>query len=203
MGVEYRHFVVPADRTWVPSADEVRAIARDLVQGGWVPAEEHDALVAALAGTTGDVCHVVEIDHEESPDVRYPFGGRPEDPEAYWTVQIHRSGGDFIAPFSETLTHESEYGCACGVELQYDDEDDPFGALRVRTRCADCGSRVDPGAYRAIWDDDGDEKDIPAPLYRFAIAIDCGKCLPDFPAALSPELMRLLGKGAAEFGEIY
>jgi hypothetical protein len=137
----------------------------------------------------------------EETGLRYPLEPIPDEP--YYDFEI-RLCQDFVYHLSELIDPFSEPPlCACGVALEFDApiQPDVFYSSRLWFHCPTCGLEFRPEALSARvrngWT--GAESGlIPGgACYRFAIVIDCGKCLPDREQGnivFDRELVRLCGR---------
>lgn len=77
-----------------------------------------------------------------------------------------------------------EVRCNCGQVLEYapEPDHDVFYAFRIHSTCPRCGRPFDPGdlsaAVRDGWTGEVIGEVPGGATYRFAIVVDCGKCLP-------------------------
>ena len=103
---------------------------------------------------------------------------------AYYELELHFAE-DFVNVQNEMIFMESAR-CSCGENLQYDLSFDDlasganiFYAGRVHRACPNCGELFRPQDQAALYTDGitGAESELQGgAMYRFAIAIDCGKC---------------------------
>jgi hypothetical protein len=123
--------------------------------------------VSDLAGTT----------------LRYPLRPCPDDP--YHELQIHLCP-DYVYHCSELIDPlTTEVRCPCGESLEFGPPagvPDVFYSGRIHFICPSCGKEFQPeqltARVRNAWT--GEELGLiaGAAIYRFAIIVDCGKCLP-------------------------
>src|SRR5262245_46119659 len=106
---------------------------------------------------------------------------------------MHRT----IAPFDKPRTCED-----CGRGLEFESPADEFGATcgifyssRLHVRCPECGTPFDVTHLPAVFKNGRTgEKNVVlgGACYRFAIVIDCGKCIPEKENVnMSPSLKRI------------
>ena len=136
--------------------------------------------------------------HADRIGVQYPLvcdSGIPDD--AYYEIEIHLSE-DYVHQCSECIDPVPTK-CQCGEDLQYwpADDEDVFYAARIRTRCPKCSRAFDPARFSVSFRDGftGNESAIKGgAAYRFALVIDCGKCIPHPkkpPLKANPRLIEL------------
>lgn len=147
----------------------------------------------------------ISIEHGDQIGLRYPLINDwtpPEDP--YYDIQLHLSL-EYVQHVSE-LIHPINAICECGEDLEYYPEDDIFYASRIRNPCPQCARTFDPSAIEVVVRDGwtGEESQIRGgTIYRFAIAIDCHKCIPErksVPIRANPALLELCER---QFGQTF
>ncbi len=141
--------------------------------------------------------------------LRYPLEpvpaddtGESDESECYYEIQLH-FGQDFIYHSSEVVeTLDEPPECSCENTLEYELElaEDPFLSPRISMRCPECGTSFDPSKLVAVGRDGftGEEFRIRGgAVYRFAIVVDCGKCVgwksPRFHPEFKSVVERTLG----------
>lgn len=152
-----------------------------------------ESLLSGEARIEFPVLHVQDI------GIRYPLvcdTGIPED--AYHTIEIH-SSNVYVHHCSECID-PVETKCGCGTDLEYslDFDDDVFYDARIRTQCPTCKKPFDPSS-RTVECRDGFTEQSPnlvgGAAYRFAIVIECGKCIPTSkrpPLHTDPDFIELI-----------
>ena len=153
------------------------------------------------------------VEHGDQVGLHFPLiadGGIPADP--YYGIQLHLSSSDFIHHSSEVI-EPIDATCNCGEKLEYDLEDEVFYSARIRERCYRCGQIFDPATMDVtVRDGWNGSKSIVrgGAIYRFAVVIDCGKCIPPRKSRLiraNPNLLSLcehqLGTAFYEVGDVY
>lgn len=115
MGVEYRHFVIPATCGLIPSPARVCNLIQKMVENGWLPgwefdletpgeirevreALDEDQFVALMAG---EFRANWKLEYPSPANLRYPFTASEQAP-AYCTVQICHSQ-QYLIPLSELI----------------------------------------------------------------------------------------------------
>lgn len=160
----------------------------------------------------GDLKLEFPVDHGDQIGLQYPLisdSGPPHDP--YYEIQIHLSG-EYVQHASELIGSE-EIVCACGESLEFAADPDVFYASRIRIQCPRCSAVFDPSSVRVMVRDGwtGEKSWVSGgTIYRFAIVIDCGKCIPerkDAPiranAALVELCQKVLGHEFYGVGDLY
>lgn len=230
MGVEYRHFVVPRARGFRPAPEALARFVEDLDRGFWIPPDAGPRVRAPgrpdetlsrnpdeawFAGrASADLILSWDVEDLEADGVRnHLASGAPEDEELYADVQLHLAT-DYVLRTSDVVEPFASTRCPCGAELEYevpahDSRGDPFYSPRLRRTCP-CGRGFDPSELEVTVHDPwtGEPSRLRGGLaYRFALVIDRGKCLPEPPVTLAPELASLLrgrfGTSFCEVGEGY
>jgi hypothetical protein len=131
--------------------------------------------------TVGDLKLGFPVEHGLDVGLQYPLLsdlGPPEDP--YYEIQLHVAT-DFIHHSSE-LIQAIEPVCSCGQQLEYDEPEDVFFAPRIRRGCPRCSKEFDPSTLQVrVRDGWTNKRSVVSggAIYRFAIVIDCGKCIPE------------------------
>lgn len=169
---------------------------------------------------SADLKLIIPVEHADQIGLQYALtidSELPDDP--YYAIQI-QACDDYIHHVSE-LIDAVEAICLCGESLEYhpsaDPEEELFGdifyASRIKSQCPHCRNFFDPSnlevTVRDAWT--GAESVIRGgAIYRFAVLIDCGKCIPQpkhSPIRANPSLLDLcqqvLGVGLCEVGDIY
>jgi hypothetical protein len=113
--------------------------------------------------------------------------------------------GEYVQHVSE-LIDPINATCECGEDLEYYPEDDIFYSSRIRNPCPQCARPFDPSAIEVVVRDGwtGDESQVRGgAIYRFAITIDCHKCIPErksVPIRANPAFIELCER---QFGESF
>ena len=215
MGVEYRHFLVPRDRTFRPAPPQLARLVERLVADRWLPRDPPalriDGAEAApwpldvrafTALAARDVSARWDVDDIHA--LRYPFATPLVEDEGYYRlrldlgVDLHHHAGELVDPVDRV--------CACGASLEHA-RDHTF--VRLRARCPACGAGFDPSATPVEIRDWNGEAHVllGGGAYRFGLVVDVGKCIPPPPPVLHADLVRLvgdvLGVEVVDFGDIY
>jgi hypothetical protein len=162
--------------------------------------------------TSGDLRLGFPVNHADRVGLHYPLindSGPPDDP--YYEIELHLSR-DYVHHVSE-LIEPAPTVCACGEPLEYRAAHDVFYASRIRMQCTRCSTRFDPSSIQVVVRDGwtGDKSLVNGgTIYRFAVVIDCGKCIPQrrhAPISANPSLVdlcqRVLSHEFYEVGDIY
>jgi hypothetical protein len=120
------------------------------------------------------------VEHADAIGVTYPLfsdSGLPNDP--YYEIEVHLCN-EYVHHSSE-LIKEVEGKCSCGASLEYCPDNEIFPGSRFKTQCPECSTVFDPSGIavevRDGWT--GARSIVPGgAIYRFAVAVDCGKCIP-------------------------
>ena len=167
-----------------------------------------------------------EIDESDGEDLlralyglRYPLVTIADEGDVpYYDLSIHWAN-DYIVPvYRETMSTEVASVCSCGAELARSENDisknmrAPF-QTRVALSCPRCGRPFEAErtttTLRAGFDQRETTLDEGGVVHRFAIHVDCGKCIPREPPerAFHPDLKALcesvLGVPMVEAGYVY
>jgi len=149
--------------------------------------------------------------------LRYPLNSNQFDPsKTYYKLQLHFSPvyvypmSGQIDPFTAPVT------CAeCGEALEFwpqegDETGGIFGSARLHLCCPRCATPFDVARLSAVVRDGrtGEPKDVQGgACYRFAIVVDCGKCIQAANVKVAPRLRKLcedkLGCSFYEIGDFY
>jgi hypothetical protein len=161
--------------------------------------------------TAGDLRLGFPVNHGDQIGLRYPLindAGPPDDP--YYEIELHLSR-DYVHHVSE-LIEPAPTVCACGEPLAYEVDHDVFYAARIRMQCPRCSATFDPSSIRVVVRDGwtADKSFVEGgTIYRFAVVIDCGKCIPErrhVPIRANPSLVdlcqRAVGHRFYEVGDI-
>jgi hypothetical protein len=162
----------------------------------------------------GDLKLGFPVEHADQIGLQYPLindTGPPEDP--YYEIQLHLSR-EYVQHVSE-LIEPSNCVCVCGESLEFDPDGyaDIFYASRVWVRCPRCSTAFDPSSIAVVVRDGwtGEKTLVKGgTIYRFAIVVDCGKCIPkrvSAPIRANPSIValcqRVVGQEFYEVGDIY
>jgi hypothetical protein len=121
------------------------------------------------------------VNHMEGTRLRYPLRPRPEEP--YYEFEIHL-GIDYVYRMSELIDpFPGKVRCTCEQVLEYwTDDNDIFYSGRIRLVCTKCGKEFDPDGLKARvrngWTGEVVGVISGGAASRFAIVVDCGKCIP-------------------------
>ncbi|HEU4390449.1 MAG TPA: hypothetical protein VFV34_21775 [Blastocatellia bacterium] len=115
--------------------------------------------------------------------IKYPFLTIPvAAEEVYYSLALHWSG-DYIYHTSEIIEPFDETRCRCGTDLGFDAQNDVFYESRLRSACPSCGRPFDPSDLTAVSRHPWTGEPLPpvagGATYRFAVVLDCGKCIPE------------------------
>lgn len=146
------------------------------------------------------ICWPVE-NFNECEGLRYPFNqyaGYPDAEEIYYNFEIQLSS-NYIHRCSEIIEPLSCKKCECGEELEFYEDDEPFFSGKIHRTCPKCMKFFDAVRYKSKvrngWGYDTMYLDGGA-TSCFALAIDCGKCIPKLDDAITitihPELKQLV-----------
>jgi hypothetical protein len=220
-----------AKDNWIaaPGSDALRQmalldeIAQDEADDGWARMWRRPGFASVPhsltpewfeAQTSCDLRLGFPVNHGDRIGLRYPLvndAGPPEDP--YYEIELH-SSHDYVHHVSE-LIEPAPTVCACGEPLEYypDLDHDVFYASRIKMQCPRCSAPFDPSSINVVVRDGwtGDKSLVRGgTIYRFAVVIDCGKCIPErkcIPIKANPRLVdlcqRVTGHRFYEIGDIY
>lgn len=112
--------------------------------------------------------------------LKNPLGLVDEVEGTYFDLELHFSE-DFVSDCNEMIDPMDTLCGSCGQDLEYwpDSKPDIFYAGRIRHVCPRCGTPFRPQDRAAVFRDGmtGEESELKGgAAYRFAIAVDCGKC---------------------------
>lgn len=162
----------------------------------------------------GDMRIEFPVQHVQEIGIRYPLvcdSGLPDD--AYHTIEIH-SSNDYVHHCSECID-PVETKCSCGTDLGYSRgfDDDVFYSARIRTQCPSCTRPFDPSSSTVDYRDGftgAKSRLVGGAAYRFAIVIECGKCIPapqKAPLRVDADFMELikltLGTNVYQIGDFH
>lgn len=135
--------------------------------------------------------------------LRYPLQPRPEVPypdDPYYDLQI-RLCQDYVYHTSELIDpFPAPPRCDCGTELSFHVKRgrDIYYSGRIHFHCPDCGNEFEPSRLAARVRNGWTGSEIGfipgGACHRFAVSINCGKCLPEREKgniAFDPELVEL------------
>ncbi|MGH1352816.1 MAG: hypothetical protein ACRBBN_18725 [Methyloligellaceae bacterium] len=208
MGLEYQHFLIPKDNSFRPSEQQVESLLAEWLKHGYLdrscPAkyevkkhhspdfkmlkEENGTLPAKVKNMLDrkELLLRWEITFDENEILHYPLNSLPDHhpKETYYDLVLHFSD-DFLYQCSEVINPFESTQCKCGVELEYypEPEIDMFNSARIRRKC-ECGEMFKPQDHITLVRSgfgigEGDQIKLAGGCtYRFAIVIDCQKCLP-------------------------
>ncbi len=205
MGVEYRHFLVPEDSSFRPAPEQIENLIKAWLENGYLdrsyPAEyaitghnstsfnllkkENGILSKKIFNLLSKKQLLLKWEaYFGDTDLRnYPLSTLPEGDlqEVYFDFELHLTD-DFTYPLSQLVYGLEQVVCQCGEELSYDLDTDPISPHRIKRKCK-CKKEFRPQDHTGIIRSGftGEEIELPGGgTYRFAIVVDCGKCLP-FP----------------------
>jgi len=113
----------------------------------------------------------------EYPLTRAPYAEtRQQKDEIYYEIIMHWHPW-FEAIGGECVDTNLDITCDCGAAWAIASD----ASLRFRATCGGCRKPFDPTRHVATIEDSytGKRGKLVGPFYRFAIEIDCGKCLPE------------------------
>ena len=204
MGVEYRHYLIPKPNDFMPKPEDLERFIGRAAAENWVP---YDKPEVRRGGKDRILSWRIE-----SPAIAYPLAPVDVPPQdRTFEIQIHVSS-DFVYHASECIDPFESSACACGTQLDYDSEDELFTDLRLPVACPVCGKAFDPSDLPAAYRHPvtGEESLLRGGAsYRFAIVIDCGKCVPSESKAVTadPRFLELcqteLKAPFYEVGDVY
>lgn len=132
---------------------------------------------------TKDLQIVWPVTSMHGTGLRYPLTPQPDNP--YYEFEI-RLCENYVYPTSELIDPFREAPeCECGESLEFDEDinKDIFSSARIRFACPSCGKEFDPSlllaSVRNGWTGDSIGPIPGGACHRFAIVVDCGKCLPE------------------------
>jgi hypothetical protein len=148
--------------------------------------------------------------------LRYPLNSNQFDPsETYYELQLHFSP-EYVYRMSEVIEpFTAPIACAqCGEALEFWPQEDDAGGIfysaRLHSCCPRCATPFDVARLSAVVRDGrtGEPNSVPGgACYRFAIVVDCGKCIPGPNVKVAPRLRNLcqdkLGYSFYEIGDFY
>ncbi|HEY0053148.1 MAG TPA: hypothetical protein VGB49_07030 [Caulobacteraceae bacterium] len=192
MGVEYRQFLVPADRSLPATPERLTLLIDGLVDGGWLPRDGavqtiddnwrsrrqvDDPLDIAIRTTEADDDLLLRWDIQGPSKLRDPaVRARRWEPDNYYAIEIHACR-DYVDACSEHLDPLDDC-CICWSSVATEAQGEAFGGLRLLTHCRNCHRPFDPndqimevrnGFTGERWPLHG------GGAYRFAVVLDCGK----------------------------
>jgi len=127
------------------------------------------------------------VENLQASGLRYPLEPLPEPgDETYYDIEIHVAP-DYVYHWSELImTFDEEPVCSCGTsavfELPKGQRQVFFAEERIRRKCEKCGEKVNLDKTKAVVRDAWTSRKSRlrgGAAYRFALLVDCGKCLPD------------------------
>ncbi|MFT3766899.1 MAG: hypothetical protein QM820_15480 [Minicystis sp.] len=215
MGVEYTHYLLPTRPLQRPSAERVLAFMQALRGDGWIaagPRGQREPCEYASGVDSGRLPAKVSVNwlrqrraklrirwslNEAS---RYPLTRRPYLRKGmYWDLELHWTRYYLPTPVQD-LGRVVSIKTDCGDHLARRASvfrGAPFTTWLL-TKCPSCGGLVDPeqapGRFENPWT--GASRQVAGMgLHRFAIKIDCGKCVPETtdgrPVLVHPDLVHL------------
>ena len=118
---------------------------------------------------------------------------------------------DYVAVTSETLEGFDDSLCECGHELAHEKPRDVFSPCEhYPLRCPSCGVAFRPQdrQFKVRCGYTGEESMVKGgTVFRFAIEIDCGKCIPESDVAFNSEFRDVCSSSLAcdfiELGSVY
>jgi hypothetical protein len=133
----------------------------------------------------------------------YPLSDNAWDPcQTYYDIELHFSP-DYVYHVSENIDPFAKAPVCehCREGLEFDSPPDEFGSTcgifyssQLLVHCPECGTPFDVARLPAVVRDGrtGDEDVIMGgACYRFAIVVDCGKCIPEKNLKITPTLKTL------------
>ena len=162
-----------------------------------------------------DLSLTFEVQHAGGIGVRDPLSENEPWEQSYHDFEIHL-GRDYIHHSSPSIIPtETEILCECGLRIDFqENRQDVFFAARIYFRCPKCLKTFDPNRITAHvregWSNQVQRTIIGGATYRFAVVVDCGKCLPDLSGDLiraNPDFLNLCRRvfktDFYQIGEIY
>jgi hypothetical protein len=215
MGVEYVHWLIPTRPLQRPSAERVLAFLRAMHEDGWIagsPRERRSAPTYASAGDAGrlpakptvawlrDRRAKLSIRWSLTETSRYPLTRLPYLREGmYWDLELHWTRYYLPTPV-EDLWRARSIKTDCGEKLLRGDplaRQIPFSEWML-TKCPSCKNAIDAMDGECRYDNPwtGASRLVAGMgLHRFALRIDCGKCVPETtegrPVLVHPDLVHL------------
>lgn len=151
---------------------------------------------------------------EKCRSLRYPFDQSVgEETEIYFEIKL-QIAENYLHRVSEIFDPLSNVDCKCGASLEFYVDAGPFFDGRIHKNCPKCGTFFDPGDVFAVCRDvwTGFETEVAGGATScFALAIDCGKAIPNIDSEtairIHPDLKKVveetLGVMFYELGNVY
>lgn len=174
MGVDYRVWVIPQQRTFRPSPDQVASLANALREGGWVPKPEapgqNSEVIELLPGESNasrsqkfaaesftpgwvefhcqhELLLSWDVLNMTQADVRYPFifDPYPDFGPPYFHIYLILGDHYFYWTGENVMPFDQQATrCTCGEQLGYEAGWSGAGSQRIYRFCPKCGQNFDP-----------------------------------------------------------
>ncbi len=133
--------------------------------------------------------------HLDLDDIRYPLARLDRDRDSvYYDLKFWLSP-DYVCITSETLVGYDDSRCQCGRKLAHEKPRDVFSPCdHFPLRCPTCETPFNPQdrLFQVRSGYTGDESSVAGgAVFRFAVEIDCGKCIPKSSVAFSSEFRKI------------
>ena len=190
MGVEYRQFLVPADRSLPATRERLSLLIGGLVDGGWLPRDGavqtiddswdsrpvEDPLAAGVRALEAEDDLLLRWSIQGRTDLRDPaVRARRWEADNYYAIEIHACR-DYVQAGLE-IVEMLDPRCTCSADVTTEVQGEPLWP-RLLTHCRECHRPFDPGAQMVEARNGFTGEPWPLPgggAYRFAVVLDCGK----------------------------
>jgi hypothetical protein len=135
--------------------------------------------------------------HLDLDDLVYPLERLDyERDNVYYELRFWLSP-DFVYVTSECLEGFENSRCECGHQLAHEKPRDVFTTSHFPLNCPICEKPFNPSEYlfRVYNGFNGEQSVVPGgTTFRFAIEMDCGKCMPESSVEFAPRFRTLCGE---------
>ena len=215
MGVEYIRFLIPKKNEIRFEPEQIFALADAFKNNDWIPREDfvyewtiegktewsEEVTASWMKEKSGkNMLLSWPVDLKFVKSVKYPFEEVSAD--AYYEIQLHMSPF-YVYRMAEQIDPFKSTDCKCGTELELWPDDSPFFSAAILPFCPDCGAeyKVSEQAAKVRTGLDLKEGTVyGGATSRFAVAVDCGKCIPpgDTEPPFTSEFCELVEKALGE-----
>src|SRR5215471_12162700 len=183
MGVDYRYYLIPKARAFLPEASQVNSFLRQAEGDAWLRSRYPGCITKRAEGQKTRR-EAIKLENVPSvltelwnSGIRMGWRLWRRDHDIPYDLEIHASSLEYVYHTSETVDWFGDsVNCSqCGTRLDHEAATYMFGIAAIYANCPQCGRLFDPSdlpaTYTHGWT--GEKSVLPGGItYRFALVID-------------------------------